>query len=121
MNLNDIVLGSLRSASLGYYGFESTTGGGRMTEAVRLAIDHGFGELRSSPSRGEHPAGQRPVAGPGAAARIQARGFLSAISVRSRGVAGPRALGGAERRLAILEQTERRSDLSFCQADLQPA
>ncbi len=45
VNLNDIVLGSLRSASLGYYGFESTTGGGRMTEAVRLAIDRGLGEL----------------------------------------------------------------------------
>lgn len=45
VNLNDIVLGSLRSASLGYYGFESTTGGGRMTEAVRLSIEHGFGEL----------------------------------------------------------------------------
>ena len=45
VNLNDIVLGSLRSASLGYYGFDSTTGGGRMTEAVRLAIDRGFGEL----------------------------------------------------------------------------
>jgi ribosomal-protein-alanine N-acetyltransferase len=45
VNINDIVLGSLRSASLGYYGFKGSSGGGRMTEAVRLAVDHAFKEL----------------------------------------------------------------------------
>jgi ribosomal-protein-alanine N-acetyltransferase len=46
VNLNDIVLGALRSASLGYYGFASVCGGGRMTAAVGLAVTHAFAELR---------------------------------------------------------------------------
>lgn len=46
VNVNDIVLGALRSASLGYYGFASRCGGGRMTAAVGLAVTHAFGELR---------------------------------------------------------------------------
>ncbi len=84
VNLNDIVLGSLRSASLGYYGFESTTGGGRMTEAVRLAIDHGFGEL------GLHrlEANIQPGNGP-SRALVQRLGFrLEGFSPRYLYVAG---------------------------------
>jgi ribosomal-protein-alanine N-acetyltransferase len=84
VNLNDIVLGSLRSASLGYYGFESTTGGGRMTEAVRLAIDRGFGEV------GLHrlEANIQPGNGP-SRALVQRLGFrLEGFSPRYLYVAG---------------------------------
>jgi len=42
VNLNDILLGALRSAYLGYYGFEGVCGGGRMTEGVRLAVSFAF-------------------------------------------------------------------------------
>jgi len=84
VNLNDIVLGSLRSASLGYYGFESATGGGRMTEAVGQAIDHGFGEL------GLHrlEANIQPGNGP-SRALVQRLGFrLEGFSPRFLYVAG---------------------------------
>jgi ribosomal-protein-alanine N-acetyltransferase len=84
VNLNDIVLGALRSASLGYYGFESSTGQGRMTEAVRLSIDHGFGEL------GLHrlEANIQPGNGP-SRALVQRLGFrLEGFSPRYLYVAG---------------------------------
>ena len=46
VNVNDVVLGALRSASLGYYGFASRCGNGRMTTAVGLAVGYAFSELR---------------------------------------------------------------------------
>jgi ribosomal-protein-alanine N-acetyltransferase len=46
VNVNDVVLGALRSASLGYYGFASKCGNGRMTAAVGLAVSYAFSELR---------------------------------------------------------------------------
>jgi ribosomal-protein-alanine N-acetyltransferase len=46
VNVNDIVLGALRSASLGYYGFASGCGDGRMTAAVGLSVTYAFSELR---------------------------------------------------------------------------
>jgi [ribosomal protein S5]-alanine N-acetyltransferase len=45
VNVNDIRLGSLRSASVGYYGFAGRSGGGRMTEGIRLAVDFAFDDL----------------------------------------------------------------------------
>jgi [ribosomal protein S5]-alanine N-acetyltransferase len=45
VNINDIRRGAMLSASLGYYGFAAGCGEGRMTEAVRLAVDHGFFDL----------------------------------------------------------------------------
>jgi [ribosomal protein S5]-alanine N-acetyltransferase len=45
VNINDIRLGSMRGGSLGYYGFATRCGGGRMTDAVRQATDIAFGEL----------------------------------------------------------------------------
>lgn len=45
VNVSNIVGGSFANATLGYYGFVGATGGGRMTEAVRLAIDHCFANL----------------------------------------------------------------------------
>jgi [ribosomal protein S5]-alanine N-acetyltransferase len=45
VNINDIRLGSVRGASLGYYGFASSAGGGRMTQGVRLTVDFAFGPL----------------------------------------------------------------------------
>ncbi|WP_442504122.1 GNAT family N-acetyltransferase [Marinivivus vitaminiproducens] len=46
VNLNDIVLGALRGAFLGYYGYPEWAGRGLMTEAVRHGLDVAFGELR---------------------------------------------------------------------------
>ena len=122
VNLNDIVLGSLRSASLGYYGFESTCGGGRMTEAVRLAVDSRVRGARAPPARGEHPTGQRALASARAEARFQARGLLPAVSVRGGGLARPRAMGGAERGLVRSPGGTRSSagSLSLRLADLAP-
>ena len=45
VNLNNIVLGGLQSASLGYYGFRGSSGHGYVTEAVGLVVDRAFGEL----------------------------------------------------------------------------
>jgi ribosomal-protein-alanine N-acetyltransferase len=45
VNVNDVRLGSMRGGSLGYYGFNGRCGNGRMTEAVRGAVDFAFGEL----------------------------------------------------------------------------
>lgn len=49
VNINNISGGSFANATLGYYGFAagiaSGVGGGRMTEAVRLAVEHCFGPL----------------------------------------------------------------------------
>ena len=46
VNVNDVVLGAFRSASLGYYGFASRGGNGHMTAAVGLAVSYAFSELR---------------------------------------------------------------------------
>jgi ribosomal-protein-alanine N-acetyltransferase len=45
VNVNNIAGGSFANATLGYYGFTDGVGGGRMTEAVRLAIGYCFGPL----------------------------------------------------------------------------
>ncbi len=45
VNINQIVRGSFLSAYLGYHGMAGRTGGGAMTEAVRLAVAHAFGPL----------------------------------------------------------------------------
>lgn len=45
VNVNNIVGGSFANAALGYYGFAGGVGGGRMTEAVRLAIGYCFTAL----------------------------------------------------------------------------
>ena len=45
VNINNIVRGSLLSASLGYYGFAGTDGLGLVREAVELVVDRAFGEL----------------------------------------------------------------------------
>jgi ribosomal-protein-alanine N-acetyltransferase len=45
VNVNDIRLGALRGASLGYYGFATRRGGGRMTQGIRLAVDFAFRDL----------------------------------------------------------------------------
>lgn len=44
-NINDIRLGSMLSASLGYYAFNSDRSKGAMTDAVGLTVDRAFGEL----------------------------------------------------------------------------
>ena len=45
INLNEIVLGALKSAYMGYWGYRRTGGRGLMTEAVRLAVRFAFEEL----------------------------------------------------------------------------
>ena len=45
VNVNDIVTGALRSASVGYGAFVPHDGAGLLTEAVGLALDEGFGSL----------------------------------------------------------------------------
>ena len=45
VNLNEIVRGALQSAYLGYWGLAGGTGGGAMTEAVRLVVAEAFGPL----------------------------------------------------------------------------
>lgn len=44
-NLSQIVRGHLRSAYLGYYGFEPFAGRGYMKEGLGLVVRHAFGEL----------------------------------------------------------------------------
>jgi len=45
VNLNDIVRGSFRSASLGYYGFSPHSGRGYMTLGLAAVLTRAFGEL----------------------------------------------------------------------------
>lgn len=45
VNLNNIVLGSLRSAYAGYYAFAAGAGRGHMTEGLGLVVAHAFDEL----------------------------------------------------------------------------
>lgn len=45
VNISQIVLKGFRSAYLGYFGMAGFAGRGLMTEAVRLAIRHGFDEI----------------------------------------------------------------------------
>jgi len=45
VNLNDIVRGAFRSATLGYYALVGSPGSGTMTEAVRLAVAEAFGPI----------------------------------------------------------------------------
>jgi [ribosomal protein S5]-alanine N-acetyltransferase len=45
INLMEIVLAIFQSAYLGYYGMARCAGSGLMTEAVRLGVAYGFGEL----------------------------------------------------------------------------
>ncbi|WP_210495775.1 GNAT family N-acetyltransferase [Microvirga antarctica] len=45
VNLNEIVRGYFQSAYLGYYAMADATGGGRMSEAVRMAVTIAFGRL----------------------------------------------------------------------------
>lgn len=45
VNVNNIVLGGLRSGSLGYYGFAHATGRGLVTEAVDAVVRRSFDEL----------------------------------------------------------------------------
>lgn len=42
VNASEIVRGAFKSCYLGYYGFSPATGGGRMTEGLRLVIAHLF-------------------------------------------------------------------------------
>ena len=42
ININNILLGSIRSASLGYYGDQEFAGKGHMTEAMGLVLDYAF-------------------------------------------------------------------------------
>lgn len=46
LNLSEIVRGAFESAYLGYYALAPHAGGGYMTEAMLLALDAAFGELR---------------------------------------------------------------------------
>lgn len=45
VNLNEIVLGSMRSASIGYGAFVPHQRRGYLTEAVELTLDHAFNQL----------------------------------------------------------------------------
>lgn len=45
VNVNNIVLGALRSGHVGYYALAAGAGKGLMTEAVRAVVDHAFGPL----------------------------------------------------------------------------
>src|SRR3954471_20210104 len=45
VNLNTIILGGLRQAFVGYYGFLPHTGEGYMTEGLDLVVDQAFGEI----------------------------------------------------------------------------
>jgi ribosomal-protein-alanine N-acetyltransferase len=45
VNVNNIVLGALRSGHVGYYAFAAGAGRGLMTEAVRAVVDHAFGPM----------------------------------------------------------------------------
>ena len=97
VNVNDVVLGALRSASLGYYGFASRCGNGRMTTAVGLAVGYAFSELRLHRVEANIQPGNGPSPRSRAEARIQVGGSLSAISLCFGGLARPRTLGRVER------------------------
>ncbi len=45
MGISNIVLGSFRSAALGYYGFQPFSGQGYMTEGLRLVLRRAFRDL----------------------------------------------------------------------------
>ncbi len=45
VNLTEIVLKGFQSAYLSYYGMAGSIGRGLMTQAVRQAADHAFGEV----------------------------------------------------------------------------
>jgi ribosomal-protein-alanine N-acetyltransferase len=46
INLSEIVRGSFQSAYLGYYGFASHAGSGRMSAGMKLVLQHAFLKLR---------------------------------------------------------------------------
>ena len=84
VNLNDILLGALRSASLGYYGFAARCGRGRMTAGVDLAVSHAFGELRLHRVEANIQPGNAP-----SRALVQRLGFrLEGVSPRYLYVSG---------------------------------
>ncbi len=45
ININNILLGTMRTASLGYYGDKDYAGTGYMTEALRLVLDYAMKDL----------------------------------------------------------------------------
>jgi len=45
ININNILMGSMRMASLGYYGDEEFAGSGHMSEGMRLVLDYSFTTL----------------------------------------------------------------------------
>lgn len=45
VNLNNVILGALRSGALAYYALEGSQGRGLLTEAVALVVDHAFDVL----------------------------------------------------------------------------
>ena len=45
ININNIVMGALRSGYLGYYAFIGCEGRGLMSEGLRLVMAHAFGHL----------------------------------------------------------------------------
>jgi ribosomal-protein-alanine N-acetyltransferase len=45
ININDVVMGGYRSASLGYYAAAPHSGRGYMTQALALVLDHAFAAL----------------------------------------------------------------------------
>jgi len=45
ININNILLGSMRMASLGYYGGEAYSGTGRMSEGMGLVLKYAFEDL----------------------------------------------------------------------------
>ncbi len=42
ININNVVMGAFRSASLGYYAFKGSEGQGLMAEALELTVAHAF-------------------------------------------------------------------------------
>ena len=99
-NLSQIVRRRLQSAYLGYAVGQPFAGQGYMRDGIELVLRHAFTDAAAAPHRGQHPAGQRQLAGAGARRRFPPRGLLAALPEDRRPVARPRALGDPRRGVA---------------------
>ena len=93
VNLNNIVMGVLRSASVGYWVAADHVGRGLASGAVEFVCAQAQG--RGWPGPGEHDAPQRGVAGRLEGLRLRVHRHGPALPVHRRSVAGSPAVHGS--------------------------
>ena len=128
VNINNIVRGALRSGHLGYASFLSHARRGLMTAGLAAVVTDAFTSTRAAPARGQHPAGQRAVAEPGAAARLPARRLLAPVpdastasgATTSGGPCSPRTGRASQARLRAEGAPERRAAATRAAAARSP-